>query len=895
MNQDGNFTFSIVTAGWDTISRIFDPLVERLAVERSSISEAEWLAEYRELGEEISLRDDARFRPTPYGRWMLADWFLANDWLAGHLRRLPNGVTDLPTFLTVLDEQVGRRTVFCPGDPRFRLTGTVLRLAESELSEEPLIEEMVREDEQYRTHLPLWRLRQAAYLDYLAGPGDDILALAETPRGWIRVELGRPLDRSMFIVRIEDESMNGGGQGLRQCDYAVFNARAAGSSPSTIRLVRGVLGATGAGFHYLRRVEWEETGRIRLRPDNPDRVRFPELGLNPAEGDELVLVAELLEVLRPEQYERAPRQDGDPRTRSLEECRVIGRRVERLVGRCKHFFSAPDDDVETPGVKAWAVAAICDALERGGLQLEIGPIKRFWSFVNELRLVGEGWEKTVSTVGLRERPVRIEMAPWTERLRWEAVGFERDAMIDLALLELEGLAVDRVTVFRIGEDGVGRRAGERIEAGRAYRLLIPPALGQALLDPPALVELGGGWRLWELEVPAMVPPALIEWLSGLGLQLREETVNLDWVIVPPVEWRRNWQEKSYPRFLAESGAVIRVTGPRVERVGDAILLLLTPDGHKVYPLPEGREHLLRFSDLVPGSYGIEIVHQRHDIGVERCYFEVVEAAPASPAAGCRIGIGSEWYELTAGETVTLPAHDLARLHEGAGLAVVGPPGWPLRLFWQSLERVLIYETTIGEQWGGEVAPLLEAIHRQRQNAPTGELLFDLQELGQAVLPHRAGLDIDGLREAVAELVLNLAPTIRRRPGEYLTTIPVWYQPLLRLLGYTLADCPVPETTLPIRVQKLFHDESTPTGYVRRPARLLFLCHDLRVALDDDWLAWMDQVATAQQLHEMLLSDGLRWTVRRRGSRLPMKIRDLEWIVDDHDLFVDFLREAGEGL
>jgi len=60
--------------------RSFDALVDRLTESPTTLSERELLQpSHWALGEDARLREDSRFRETPWGRWMLSEDFVAND------------------------------------------------------------------------------------------------------------------------------------------------------------------------------------------------------------------------------------------------------------------------------------------------------------------------------------------------------------------------------------------------------------------------------------------------------------------------------------------------------------------------------------------------------------------------------------------------------------------------------------------------------------------------------------------------------------------------------------------------------------------------------------------------------------------------------------------------
>jgi len=65
----------------------FETVVARYGSARLTFTETEALkASQWSLGEESRLREDVRFRPTPWGRWLLSERLLANDALYDAMR-----------------------------------------------------------------------------------------------------------------------------------------------------------------------------------------------------------------------------------------------------------------------------------------------------------------------------------------------------------------------------------------------------------------------------------------------------------------------------------------------------------------------------------------------------------------------------------------------------------------------------------------------------------------------------------------------------------------------------------------------------------------------------------------------------------------------------------------
>lgn len=893
------FEMPAMTA-WTVTNPDFDWLVGRLTKERLSVEESEILAAMKTGADEISLRDDARFRPTPYGRWILTDMYLANEPLFDYLNNSPVPIANLEHWLNQFDLRAGVRSAFCSSDPRFVLTGSGLRLAKKELSDEPLIEDAVGEEARFVTHLPLRRMRDAIYGYAETMPEDDILVLEDSPTsqpiGWIRVYLPTPLNHRMFIVRIEDDSMLGESGGVGRCDYAVLSWQSRESAEERMVLVRGVNGLTDEAFYALRRVR-RDGAQIFLEPINQDRTRYPLMVLNEADGDLLEVVAELQAALKPSMYDCAPRG-----LLAKDDCRAPHRQIHKLNDKVTNFFSKSK---LAGGAKPTEMRArvICREPGPGCLQIELGPYPFFPSFIKQIRLQGDGWEKEVGLEGIRKKRVNVTVPPWSSRLTWQVADSTLDGLIDLASLDIEGLPTDRVTVFKLDQDEVGRLVKDtRLALTERYRILIPPGRLAALAVPPPVVPIESGWSVWLLEGMATANRmVLVEQLSELDLELRPEAIDLGFVVVPPAEWCRMGREGAYPRFLTSTGAVISLGHSEADVVRELRLLLLSAAGYRFQNIPNGSPPLLRLTDLRPGRYGVEVSDQDGGLDSGRLFFEMVEELPNYPRAGCRIALGGQWIDLEAGGALVRPPADLRQLKgPGAGespwtLEIEAPPGWPLTVYWRSGSLENLYRAHADLNGGYDIEAILAATQPRRYHQPVGELILDLRELGRVVIPHQRQIEVTAINKALDELVLTHAPVVRRSRGEYLTTIPLWFKPVLALLGYSIAESPAPAVFENGRVLRLIHEELTSRGYEKRVTRLIFLLKELPAELDPHLRWQMDQILAQEGLRDSLLSDGLRWGARRFRSTLPVKVRDLEWIVGEQEKFLDFLREVGEGI
>ena len=305
---------------------------------------------------------------------------------------------------------------------------------------------------------------------------------------------------------------------------------------------------------------------------------------------------------------------------------------------------------------------MCLEAEAGGLHVEVGPLVGLWSFVKQLRVRGSSWEACALASNLRLRPVRITVAPATGPWRWEAVGFEDDPDIDFSALASAAVPDDVPVAFRVDAAGVGRRiAGRVLSTGQHYRLLISDRVLATLTRKPPATASSPGWQIWEVDLSSPVDPEIRACLRELGVEIGESEAQLEWTLVPPVDWRTSPRGASYPCFLAKPAPVLSVGGPEIDADGAASLFLCGPNGHDVLPLPAGGQHLVQLRDLAPGRYSALALHDRTGIAPERVHFEILDAVPEGPPAHWEIGIGNEQVSPPAGAVTVVPARDLAEI------------------------------------------------------------------------------------------------------------------------------------------------------------------------------------------------------------------------------------------
>jgi hypothetical protein len=153
-----------------------------------------------------------------------------------------------------------------------------------------------------------------------------------------------------------------------------------------------------------------------------------------------------------------------------------------------------------------------------------------------------------------------------------------------------------------------------------------------------------------------------------------------------------------------------------------------------------------------------------------------------------------------------------------------------------------------------------------------------------------------IRSALKELLATRSETVQRLAGEYEVLLTRWFEPICTQLGYELEPVCSEVESAPghFRVCKLFRVERRAQAIERRARRLLVLAQDVQ-QISDEVRTWLDDLCAAFDLHEVLVTDGLRWALHRWDSRVPLKVRNVELAVADDGEFMAFLRDAAEGV
>ena len=838
----------------------FEALVTRLAESPTTFSERELLEpSHWSLGEDARLREDLRFRETPWGRWMLAEDLVVNDAVYRWLHAERRGSVALDAALKRAGEVFGRRCVFCADDPRFVLRHDEVHLAASELSRQPMVEDKVGDLEKYRTHLPLHSLKAAAASEPAGEWGKRAQDQVIETLGWVRVSLpGRRLNDRMFIGAIEGHSMDDGKSGLVDGGYAVFELWPSGTKQNLSVLARGAFSDPETGNYAVKKYvgdQRDEEGRhnkVSLVSLNPNKERYPNIELQP-EDDDITVVAKVVQALSTDDYERRPKAKRRVGRRNLtgdEQATRLGRRVAS-------FFDgtapeADDEGANTATSTGWQTRLVCLDVAAGGLQLEVGPLDGLPPFVKKLRVVGTEWDAFVLAANAKTRPTRASVRPGTGPWRWEAVGFEEEQDLGVERLALDALDVTAPTVFRVDADGVGQRIkSTTLALGQAYRLLLPSKVGDDLGT-----ELGDGWRIWSLDLAAQLSPTTRQTLTALGLDVGEAWPRIEWALAPAALWRANARGETYAVFEAGTELLVNVGGVSVEEGDDAVLFLHGPAGTGQLPL--SASGLVSLGTPAAGRWACALMHSRTSVQPATLVFEVAESAAQHVAA--------TWTAAAPGGLSSLEA--------------TAPPGWPVALRWRVIAS---HEESLATLYGNDdralpVEDIASFIQARAARARIADLVIDFGELGRRSIPHDGRASLKQVRDQLTALWQERSDLVRSRTGAWLQLMAPWFEPVTALFGYGLEPSSLAtdaEAPHDLAAWVLTVDERIMGTIMRSPSRVLVLTSDIDAVLRDR-RAWIDTACTAARVRDAIVTDGTRWTThRKRSQQLKQQVWNLD--------------------
>jgi len=492
--------------------------------------------------------------------------------------------------------------------------------------------------------------------------------------------------------------------------------------------------------------------------------------------------------------------------------------------------------------------------------------------VKKLRVVGTGdWDGMLLAANARTRPARVRVRPGMGPWRWEAAGFEDEQDLGVEKLALEAIDVSKPLVFRTDADGVGQVTHTTtLSLGQAYRLLLPPGIGD---DLGAVLD--GSWRIWALDLAAPISPTTRQHLTTLGLDVGEAWPRLEWALVPAAAWRTNARGDSYPVFEAGTELFVNVNAVAVDDGDEAALFLHGPSGTERVSLAS--DGLVSLGKSTPGRWVCALLHSRTRVGGTTLPFEVCEGALVDVAGS---------YSAVAHSGLT-------------SLEATAPPGWPVTLRWRVFAS---YDEMLGTIHGNDdgtvpvdgVAAIIEA---RAARARLADLVVDFGELGRRVLPHDGRASLKQVREQLTTLWQERSNLVQSRCGAWLQLRKPWFEPVTELFGYGLEDSPLltdVEAPHDLTAWGLTVDERLMGSITRSRSRVLVLTTDINTVLREH-RGWIDGACSAARVRDAIITDGGRWTTHRKNSQqLKQQVwsRDLAIVLGSR---VEMLGDLAEGL
>lgn len=877
------------------INSLLDPVLQHLQNAVISAKEEEVLKErFWDVGEDIRLREDWRFRQTAWGRWTTAASYLVNDEVYQTLREQAPEQLNLTELLKDIQKDIGHHCVFCPADPRMVLQNYLVSLAASELSDDPLIENEPGPLARFTTHLPVHTLRAVAASEPIGEWGPRAQEQAIETLGWVKVE-GRTLNERMFVARIEGHSMEGDKKGIEAGKYAIFELWPAGDRKEKILLLRGSFKDPETGVYAIKqyfpepRNENNERRQVRLVSKNTDKSRYPDIFVTVDQEDDIKVVAEFLSMLDNYDYARQPRRVTRKGCRDLDNHAAISNSLNKSIG---NFFADVADQTEDHEESAEtpeepfisAPQLVCLDWLSGGLHLKLPALSFLPSFVKKIELVAGTGRQTLLASNLKARENRLPVQPEPEGYHLEAPDFD-EVKEELDQLSFKPMPIAEPLLFAVDADNTGRLMKSReLACGRECRLLLPP--GQQNLPADTCFYKNGWAHLEFICLPDAMPPDLVELLASLDLNIGSANIFATWCDEIPIAWLKNAAGESYPRFSTRQNPVLRIGGCQTTDSGEMSAYLSGEGIDEQLYRPAGSEWRIRIENLPAGRYGLKILHRRTRFAPVQVFFAIDDALPELP--DCQIKLLCEDQTTALAELNQSNQPDLADWLTGTStpeLLLQGPPCWPLAIHWsEDRTRHSVYESF---DCNGcyDLGAHIRIIEHYLLHTPVGELIIDAGELGRNRISFRRWQNpatrIVALKKAIAENSPMLS-AISADPGQLFH---FYIAPLLNILGIRSSQVDNREIDgIKVASTHALHTLRTQKDRISRNDHALLLLlpelsqQDARSSMVENRLA---EVGSECSVEKVFLTDGANWRLFNCNSQLLGEMYDLRQVFADN--------------
>lgn len=785
-----------------TLISSFDGVISRYETAHLSFTEQEALAEsHWAMGQDARLREDLRFRPTPWSRWVPSTCLLVNDRLFEKLTQRDRSEVDLVDALSRLEKETNRRVFFCPGDNRFVLRDGLLRLsAKPQRSRFELVE--ATQLEQFTTHLPVYSLKAVAASAPAGEWGTSASGQVIEPLGWLPVNLpGITLKPELFVAQIVGHSMDDGRRDTRDGAWGIFSLGPVDLDREPIALVQGAFGDPDTPTFALKRLKPERAPdgglqSLRLVSENPDKERYPDIVLGEHEAADVRVVARYLRAL-----------PQPPRRRHLKGSDVQ-RRIERhMTSMITRFFAEPRsaDESDARVDAGWKAILRLTIEPPFQLIIETHPLQGLPGFVRQLTIHNaEGGTSDHLASNFRHLLRRSPVQPAGGTYQFSAPGFEDEPEISTMLenLSVPGLDPRLPTLFRPHADGLATRLAEnRVVAGD---LIVIPSAALDLFSQAGPEEAFplGNWWLWQPADPAGGSRAQLE---ALGLKTKPAGVTVTWAGTIPRRYLLGSNGQAYPCFHPDDDVIVHLSGVAVSPEHPASVYVQGPEGLVSFELPPGDNVSLGLTELAEGPYVLRVLSSRGDLPPTHAFFSVSREVRQPVKARVSMMLGEEQF-LVEGEH----EREVGSMLADEGLSLETPPFWPVQAVIETPLRKL--ERRMQASPLGLIAePEWESlVHDELADSLAGHLQLDFGVLGRLTLRHRPELGIERVQETLRKAG-QLALAGKYMYGASRESTRDWLFPILVGMGWkatAFQDAPPwPGVLLALCIQPLRRDSA----------------------------------------------------------------------------------------
>jgi len=907
------------------IEPVLDDLVEQFGEEKIAQSEKELLdTAYWSQGQAVRLRDDKRFYQTPWGNWLIVNQnqLLVNDWL---YEQFLSGVylqASLKECLIDASSVHAETVCFCPADPRFKKTGDDLLLASSLLSDKPKFTDDPI-DGHFVTHLPFYDLDVVAASEPSGEWGTSAHDHTVDERGllesslpaelWLRVEMaGTRLNNGMFVSRIHGSSMDDGRRGLVDGALVVFQYRPKGSRQSKLVVVRGAFHDADTGSYALKQYESDERNEqgehqeIILHSLNPDKTRYPDIHLKPEQDDDLIIVAEYIQVLGENEYTREAKPDVPESERDIHDDDLIKQRSSSLGEIHQRIFDEQlSDNTKHPTDNVPCLNWVCLTGEEGGAALEIIPLTFLPKFVKKLELhYADQVDILLASNHRYHSRVKVIMPGAAEYRLQPPIDFEEDFDDEFSDWQVSGLKKGSIHWFRVDASGIGREiTGESWSIGSTYRGL---AENDRFIDVPEnfKTQLQNGWSIIEFELGSEPP----EWLSLL-IDSNAETrwpLQLSWISTSPVAWQTTTHAQELAIFTILPEPVISIKLP--ERTGSELIpgiLVLLHNGEfsETLTFSNGIEWQLKLTDLQSGEYVVQVIPVDKSISPEFKSFIVDDSKILMPTSVCFNLQAADQEGKSIAQEMLLSKQDWLqaenKLEFCDELTVQLPPYWPLRISLFSSVYITTHKCRANEDGELDLIDVMFSLQPYFKRLSALKVILNAGELGEIKLIHYRESSPAKVQDRLAKLWSEFDNRSSHLLSDAELLTQYWLFPLFEEWGGQLQLMPDKRLLDMPGVSRLFQwvssewEEDTVLAKLIPVLLVTKECDDL-LASGGELRVACNKFLITRKLRRLLVTDGLRICELRKNSPLDLNWFDIESMKNDKHKTETWLGELEGG-